>query len=148
MLLLRPLRQMHLSPPVSQSLPGSKRGQQSLLPSLELRAAIYGCAQSCNGGARIPLYLAFKNLIPFLEKHLGDVHPKPLMYRTASGNLAHGIPAELIPKVCEVWLDARKANVLGIRQEEIATQAGQGGLGGAGRAGWLPMPTAPLRQPV
>lgn len=79
--------------------------------------------QGGNGSARIPLYLAFKNLIPFLEKHLGDVHPRPLMYRTASGNLAHGIPAELIPKVCEVWLDARKANVLGLRQEEIATRA-------------------------
>lgn len=79
--------------------------------------------QGEGGGARIPLYLAFKNLIPFIEKHLGDVHAKPMMYRTASGNLAHGIRAEFIPKICEVWLDARKANVLGLRQEEIATRA-------------------------
>ena len=75
------------------------------------------------GGARMPLYLAFKNLIPFIEKHLGEVHPKPLMYRTASGNKGHGIPAEFIPKICEVWLDARKAGVLGERQEKIAAHA-------------------------
>lgn len=76
-----------------------------------------------SGGAQMPLYLAFKNLIPFIPKHLGEVHPQPLMYKTATGNMAHGIPAEYIPKVCEIWLDARKAGVLGPRQEEIATRA-------------------------
>jgi hypothetical protein len=75
------------------------------------------------GGAQTPLYLAFKNLTPFIEKHLGAVHPQPMMYRTAAGNMAHGIPAEYIPKVCEIWLDARKAGGLGPRQEEIATKA-------------------------
>jgi len=74
-------------------------------------------------GAQTPLYLAFKNLIPFIEKHLGEVHPQPLMYKTAAGNVAHGIPAEYIPKVCEIWLDARKAGGLGPRQEEIAAKA-------------------------
>jgi hypothetical protein len=75
------------------------------------------------GGARTPLYLAFKNLIPFVQRHLGNVHAEPLIYRTASGNTAHGIPAEAIPRICEVWLDARKAGVLGPRQEDIATKA-------------------------
>jgi hypothetical protein len=78
---------------------------------------------SKDGGARVPLYLAFKNLVPFIEKHLGSVHPEPLMYRNATGQLAHGIPAEYIPKICEIWLDARKDGVLGPRQEEIATRA-------------------------
>ena len=72
----------------------------------------------------MPLYLAFKNLIPFIEKHLGEVHPQPMMYRTAAGNMAHGIPAEYIPKVCEIWLDARKEGVLGPRARKIATRAG------------------------
>jgi len=33
-------------------------------------------------GARIPLYLAFKNLTPFINKHLSDVHELVLMYHT------------------------------------------------------------------
>jgi hypothetical protein len=34
--------------------------------------------------------------------------------------LAHGIKAEIIPKICEVWLDAEDAGKLGVRQEQIA----------------------------
>ncbi len=71
-------------------------------------------------GAQTPLYLAFKNLSPFVIKHLGDVHTKPLVYKTLAGNVAHGIQASLIPKICSVWLDARRDNVLGSRQKEIA----------------------------
>jgi hypothetical protein len=77
-----------------------------------------------SGGAQIPLYLAFKNLEPFVAKHLSDVHIKPRRYRTLSGGTAKGgIPATLIPKICSVWLDARKAGVLGQRQEQIADKA-------------------------
>lgn len=74
-------------------------------------------------GARTPLYLAFKNLKPFVDKHLGDVHAAPLRYRTSSGNVAHGIRAEIIPRICEVWLDARAEGVLGPRQTQIAAKA-------------------------
>ncbi len=75
------------------------------------------------GGAQVPLHLAHKNLKPFAQQHLGDVHDWALKFRTNTGNVAHGIRAELIPKVCEVWLDARKAGVLGARQELIAERA-------------------------
>lgn len=75
------------------------------------------------GSARMPLYLAFKNLKPFIDKHLGDVHTKPLKYRTTRGLVALGIPAEIIPKICDVWIDAEKAGVLGKRQEMIAAKA-------------------------
>jgi hypothetical protein len=74
-------------------------------------------------GAQVPLHLAHKNLKPFAEHHLGGVHEWALKYRTDTGKIAHGIRAELIPKVCEVWLDARKAGVLGARQELIAERA-------------------------
>ena len=74
-------------------------------------------------GAQTPLYLAFKNIKPFVDKHLGDVHSAPLKYRTAKGNLAHGIQADIIPKICDVWLEARKAGVLGSRQTIIAEKA-------------------------
>jgi hypothetical protein len=74
-------------------------------------------------GAPIPLYLAFKNLYPFVIRNLGDVHIKPLKYRTLTGGIAHGIQASIIPRICSVWLDARQAGVLGARQEQIAEKA-------------------------
>lgn len=78
---------------------------------------------SDTGGAQIPLYLAFKNLLPYVIKHLDDVHIAPLRYRTASGGTAHGISAVLIPRICSIWLDARKDGVLGPRQVKIADMA-------------------------
>jgi len=74
-------------------------------------------------GARVPLYLAFKNIKPFVDKHLAGMHSEPLRYRTSSGNIAHGVRAAIIPRICEIWLDARKEGVLGKRQEEIAEKA-------------------------
>jgi hypothetical protein len=75
------------------------------------------------GGPRTPLYLAYKNLKPFVDRHLGVVHTEPLKYRTKTGNVGHGIRAEVLPKICEVWLDARKEGNLGPRQELIADKA-------------------------
>lgn len=74
-------------------------------------------------GARVPLFLAYKNLLPFATKHLGDVHLAPLKYRTLSGGIAHGIRADIISKVCEIWMDAKAAKVLGPRQLKIAEKA-------------------------
>jgi len=74
-------------------------------------------------GARIPLYLAFKNLVPFINKNLGDVHELVLKYQTETNSIAHGINAEIIPKICDVWLDAQEAGVLGKRQEQVARKA-------------------------
>lgn len=71
-------------------------------------------------GAVGPLHLAFKNLEPFVRQHFGEGGGKTLRYRTKGGNLAHGIRADDLPKLCEVWLDARKARVLGPRQEQVA----------------------------
>jgi hypothetical protein len=73
--------------------------------------------------APIPLFIAHKNLKPFVEKHLGGVHFELLPYRTERGSPGRGIPAELLPKVCEVWMDANKAGVLGSRQILIAEKA-------------------------
>ncbi|MQY63239.1 MAG: hypothetical protein GH143_02865, partial [Calditrichaeota bacterium] len=74
-------------------------------------------------GAQIPLSLSHKNLKPFVEKHFGGVHYNPLIYRTKGGSVAHGIKAEVLPKICEVWLDARKAGVLGPTQTMVADRA-------------------------
>jgi P63C domain len=74
-------------------------------------------------GAQIPLSLAHKNLKPFIIKHFGDVHFQPMKVIFANGSVGHGLDAKIIPKICEVWLDARKAGVLGQRQKAIAEMA-------------------------
>ena len=75
--------------------------------------------------ARAPLYLAFKNLKPYVVKHLGDVHgdAAPFRFRTVTGKVAHGIRADFIPKICEVWIDAQAGGRLGSTQEKVAAKA-------------------------
>lgn len=75
------------------------------------------------GGAQIPLSLAHKNLKPYAEKYLGGVHYGPFQFRSKSGGIATGIKAEILPKVCEVWMDANKDGVLGPRQKIVAEKA-------------------------
>lgn len=63
--------------------------------------------------AQIPLSLAYKNLKPFVDQHLSAEHFTPLAYRTPEGRLVTvGLPATIIPKICEVWIDADRAGAL------------------------------------
>lgn len=73
--------------------------------------------------ADTPQFLAFKTLKPFVDKHLGDLQSITVEYRTKRGMVARGIKAEIIPKICEVWLDADEEIRLGIRQKKIARKA-------------------------
>jgi hypothetical protein len=71
----------------------------------------------------LPHFLAFKSLQPFIAKHLGDLQSIVVRYKTEKGSSAHGIKAEIIPKICEVWMDAEKHGKLGGRQKQIAQKA-------------------------
>jgi hypothetical protein len=73
--------------------------------------------------AGIPHFLAFKSLLPFINKHLGDLQSIVVRYRTNRGTIANGIKAEIIPKICEIWLDADESIKLGPRQHKIAEKA-------------------------
>lgn len=73
--------------------------------------------------AEVPHFLSFKSLKPFVDKYLGNLQSIILRYRTASGGIAHGIKAEIIPKICEIWLDAEESGSLGTRQKQIAAKA-------------------------
>jgi hypothetical protein len=78
-----------------------------------------------HAGAQTPLFLAQKNLKPFVIQHLGPEHKVGIKYLTKRGKgpVAHGIPAETIPKICEVWIDAKAAGVLGESQLRVAEKA-------------------------
>jgi P63C domain len=76
-----------------------------------------------DASAEVPHFLSFKGLKPYVDRHLGDLQSIILKYRTATGGTAHGIRAEIIPKICEVWLDADESTNLGPRQKQIAAKA-------------------------
>jgi hypothetical protein len=76
------------------------------------------------GGAVYPLYVAYKNLRPFIDNDLLAVLNEPRKYlHGQGGGLAFGVKAELIPRICEVWLKARDVGVLGKGQGAVATKA-------------------------
>lgn len=75
------------------------------------------------GSAGLPLFLSAKSLKPFIDKDLSSLLESPVKYRH-KGNVAHGIRADLIPRICRVWLEARDAQALrGHRQRDIAAKA-------------------------
>jgi len=78
---------------------------------------------NADASAEVPHFLSFKGLKPFVDRHLGDLQSIILKYRTATGGTAHGIRAEIIPKICEIWLDAEEITTLGSRQKQIAAKA-------------------------
>lgn len=71
----------------------------------------------------VPHFLAFKSLEPYVERHLGHLESIVVKYRTERGSLAHGIRADIIPRICDVWLDAEQEGRLGSRQKKIAEKA-------------------------
>ena len=67
--------------------------------------------------------LAASNLKPFVSESLG-VSTKPILFLVASsGPIAYGYPAELLPKVCAVYLEARASGKLRRPQHHIAARA-------------------------
>lgn len=71
----------------------------------------------------LPNFIAAKNLLPFVSRELMDVL-NPIEFINMHGQKAMGYKAELLPMVCDVYLDARKQkNVLTESQEKVAAQA-------------------------
>ena len=75
------------------------------------------------GGANLPVYLSAKNYLPFIDNGLGEALTSPIKYRTKNGNLANGLEASLLPKVCNVFLKTRDADELYKSQIPMSAQA-------------------------
>ena len=80
-----------------------------------------------DGGAKLPIFVAQMNLSPFLDNDLSEVLKQPIWYRPPSGPNStrphKGIRADLLPKICNVWLKARDAGVLRKSQWVVAANA-------------------------
>lgn len=71
----------------------------------------------------LPNFISAKNLLPFVTDELRSVLD-PVEFINTRGQKAQGYRAELLPLVCDVYLDARSAgDVLTESQEKVATQA-------------------------
>lgn len=69
----------------------------------------------------LPNFIGANNLVPFITKEVYDVL-EPVQYRDLRGIKVVGYKAELLPMVCEVWLNARDAKALR-GQDHIAKRA-------------------------
>jgi P63C domain-containing protein len=74
------------------------------------------------GEERFPAILQGKSIAPFISDDVLE-KSRPIYFRTPSGNKASGYRAELLPVVCEVYLQARDAGELPTNQLHVAKQA-------------------------
>ena len=89
------------------------------------RSGALSTRRSDDDGIYFPLHLAFKNLRPFIldDPELVSALREPLRYRDTSGSIGEAIPAEVLRRICNVWVRAHGAGVLGSSQEKIADKA-------------------------
>ena len=73
-------------------------------------------------GAPLPLFLAPERLKPFISKELVDGPLTPLNYIQNSRRVT-GFDAEVLPGICDVWLQARDAGALQTQQLDKAKKA-------------------------
>lgn len=77
-----------------------------------------------SAGGELPAFLAQKALKPFINNELEQVVVTPILYVDPRNNSeAFGFDATILPRVCNVWLQARDAGALQERQLGIATRA-------------------------
>jgi hypothetical protein len=75
-----------------------------------------------DGDVNLPAFITAKNLKPFIPSEL-YVTSSQIEFRRKRGGKAYGYPAELLPKICGVFIDADEAGALTQRQKHIAQKA-------------------------
>ena len=70
----------------------------------------------------LPPIVAAKNILPFVSDELKE-KSQPVHYYLQNGNVTSGYDAELIPLVCELYLQAKEGGVLLDSQEKMVVQA-------------------------
>lgn len=68
---------------------------------------------------KVPVFLSANNLRPFIDNELLQ-NSKPIIFKDAKGAKSIGYKAELLPSVCNVFLDAHDKNALSENQLHIA----------------------------
>ncbi|MDE2986865.1 MAG: P63C domain-containing protein [Chloroflexota bacterium] len=76
-----------------------------------------------NDGDKLPQFLSANNLKPFISPDLAAATNRIKFQPPRGGPIAYGYNARVLPEVCNVYLEARRAGVLRANQEHIAERA-------------------------
>jgi len=74
------------------------------------------------GDEQLPPILQGKAIRPFISDEV-IAAARPITFKPPSGGRASGYRADLLPKVCEIYLKARDADALPYQQKHVARQA-------------------------
>jgi hypothetical protein len=74
-------------------------------------------------GALLPEYVSAKNLETFISSETREKLLNPITYISKSGAKAKGIPASILPEICDIWLKARENSALTESQKGTAKKA-------------------------
>lgn len=77
---------------------------------------------SSEQGAPVPIFLAPKNISPFISSDLADGPLRPIRYRQGR-QVVVGYDARALRAICEVWLEARRSGKLQDQQLDRAYKA-------------------------
>jgi hypothetical protein len=72
-------------------------------------------------GTELPVFLEAKNLKPLIDKDLSPVLA-PVKFKTPRGAVGEGFDAEILPTICDIYLQAREDGVLTAQQIIVAKQ--------------------------
>lgn len=70
-----------------------------------------------HSGTKMPVFLEANNLKSFIPNDL-DVVPRK--FATPRGAVAEGFPADMLPTVCDIYLEARASGALTAAQQKVA----------------------------
>jgi len=68
----------------------------------------------------LPSFIDAKNLSIYISDELEEMLINPIKYKTKNGRIVDGFSAEIIPLLCDVYLQARIDNKLTIQQQSLA----------------------------
>lgn len=99
-------------------------GEKRVINQASMNAAFdrTGGARRGQGAARLPL-LSPLNIQPLITPEVRSMAEHPIAYRGPDGERGLGYPAELLPKLCEIYLEAREQGILTKNQQPIAAAA-------------------------
>lgn len=78
-----------------------------------------------DGDVNLPVFLTAKNLKRFIPNEL-SVTSSQIEFRRKGAGKAYGYPAELLPKICRVFIEADSAGKLTHNQKHVAAKGPSG----------------------
>lgn len=101
----------------------SQRGMNAALQRAE-SGAISRRQPVDDAAGNLPSFLYPANIRPFVSNDLALSATSPIDFKLPGGSaVGHGYPAEILPEVCSVWMQAREAGVLTPAQHRTAQAA-------------------------